>query len=71
VSRARRRTTYVLFARVVLPVAALFVHIVHAYARAGPRVVRAGRPHCPVRRSRAMSRVSARRLHAVVLFRAS
>ena len=40
-------------------------------ARAGPRVVRASRLHCLVRRSRAMSRVSAHRLHAVVLFRAS
>jgi hypothetical protein len=30
VSRARRRTVYVLFARVALAVAVLFVHIVHS-----------------------------------------
>jgi hypothetical protein len=39
--------------------------------RAGLRVVRARRAHCFVCRQRVMSRVSARRLHAVVLFRAS
>jgi hypothetical protein len=38
--------------------------------RAVSRVVRAGRARCLVRRSRAMSRVSARRLHAAVLFHA-
>ena len=46
-------------------------------ARAVPHVVaccsrdvRAGRAHCFVCRQRAMSRMSARRLHTVVLFRA-
>ena len=39
--------------------------------RAGSRIVRAGRAHCFVCRQRAVSRVSARRLHAVVLFRLS
>jgi hypothetical protein len=36
--------------------------------RAGSRVVRAGRAYCFVRRYRAMSRVSTRRSHVVVLF---
>ena len=39
--------------------------------RAGSRIVRAGRAHCFVCRQRAVSRVFARRLHAVVLFRLS
>jgi hypothetical protein len=39
-----------------------------AWWRAGSRV---GRSHCLVCRLRAISRVSARRLHAVVLFQAS
>jgi hypothetical protein len=37
----------------------------------GSRVVRAGRAHCFVCRQHAMSRMSARRLHAIMPFRAS
>ena len=39
----------------------------HTCWRADSRVIRVGRAHCFVCRQRAMSRVSARRLHAVVL----
>ena len=38
---------------------------------AGSRIVRAGRAHCFVCCQRAVSRVSARRLHVVMLFRSS
>jgi hypothetical protein len=49
------------------PVARVVPHVVTCWSARRSR----RSPAHPVRRSRAMSRVSARRLHAVVLFRAS
>jgi hypothetical protein len=61
----------VLFARDVLVAPMLFAQVVARRLRASSRVVRAGRVHCLVRLSRAMSRVPAHRLYVVILFRVS
>jgi hypothetical protein len=59
------------FARVVVAFHVRSLCAPSPSVRAGSRVGRAGRPHCLVRRSCAMSRVRACRVHAVVLFRVS
>jgi hypothetical protein len=49
----------------------IFSPVARAVWRAGSCVIRAGRTHYFVCRQRAMSRVSARQSHAVMLFRSS
>jgi hypothetical protein len=45
--------------------------LLHTWWRADSHVIRVGRAHCFVCRQHVMSRVRARRVHAVVLFRVS
>jgi hypothetical protein len=71
VCRALRHVIRVLFVRVVTHRSRVSRVLFRTWWRAGSRVVLAGRALYFVCRLRAMSRVSVRRSHAVVLLRAS